>query len=84
MRRLTDRDLIGIIGSMIEGYRIEAARVKRGTFLICGISGDNFASLSDAQLHQYAEVYATPEVFLNLGGRIIILRMQEETENENI
>ena len=32
MRKLTDRDLIGIIGSTMEGYRIEAARVKRGTF----------------------------------------------------
>ena len=55
-----------------------------GTFLICGISGDNFASLTDVQLQQYAEVYATPDIFLNLGGRIIILPMQEETEKENV
>ena len=55
-----------------------------GTFLICGVSGDNFASLSDTQLQQYAEVYATPEIFLNLGGCIIILPMQEETEKENV
>ena len=27
MRKLTDRDLIGIIGSTIEGYRIEAVPV---------------------------------------------------------
>ena len=33
MRRLTDHDLINIISSTIEGYRIEAARVKRGTFI---------------------------------------------------
>ena len=33
MRRLTDHDLMGIIGSTIEGYRIEAARVKRGPFI---------------------------------------------------
>ena len=32
MRKLTDHDLISIIGSTIEGYRIEAARVKRGAF----------------------------------------------------
>ena len=55
-----------------------------GTFFICGVSGEDFASLSDEQLQQYAEVYATPEVFLNLGGHIIILPMQEETENENV
>ena len=55
-----------------------------GTFLICGISGEDFASLSDEQLQHYAEVYATPEIFLNLGGRIIILPMQVETEKENV
>ena len=33
MRKLTDHDLIGIIGSTIEGYRIEAARAKRGAFI---------------------------------------------------
>ena len=32
MRRLTDHGLIGIIGSTIEGYCIETARVKRGAF----------------------------------------------------
>ena len=50
-----------------------------GTFLICGVSGEDFASLTDAQLEQYTKVYSTPEVFLNLGGRIVILPMQEET-----
>ena len=49
-----------------------------GTFFICGVSGEDFASLTDVQLQQYIEVYATPEVFLNLGGRIVILPMQEE------
>ena len=55
-----------------------------GTFFICGVSGEDFVSLTDVQLQQYAEVYATPEIFLNLGGRIIILPMQEETEKENV
>ena len=32
MRRLTAQDLTSIIGTTIEGYRIEAARVKRGPF----------------------------------------------------
>ncbi len=48
-----------------------------GTFLLCGISGENFASLSDELLQQYTEFYATPEVFLKLGGHIIVLPLQE-------
>ena len=33
MRRLTDEDLAGIVGRTIQGYRIEAARVKQGPFV---------------------------------------------------
>ena len=55
-----------------------------GTFLICGVSGDNFASLSDKQLQRYTEMYATPEVFLNLGGCTIILPAQEDAGKESV
>ena len=33
MRRLTEADLDQIIGSTIQGYRVEAAKVKRGPFI---------------------------------------------------
>lgn len=33
MRKLTDKDLSGIVGSMIQGYRIEAAKIKSGPFV---------------------------------------------------
>lgn len=33
MRRLTDEDLANIIGSAIEGYHIEAARIKSSPFV---------------------------------------------------
>lgn len=32
MRKLTETDFKNIIGTMVEGYRVEAARVKRGEF----------------------------------------------------
>jgi len=32
MRKLTTHDLGGVIGQAIEGYRIEAARIKNGPF----------------------------------------------------
>ena len=52
-----------------------------GDFFVCGLSDDNFASLTDEQLQQYTEMYATPEIFLNMGGRTIILPVQEDTES---
>ena len=33
MRKLTERDIQGIIGSTIEGFRVEAARIKNGPFI---------------------------------------------------
>lgn len=33
MRKLTDSDLAGIMGSTIQGYRIEAAKIKSGAFI---------------------------------------------------
>ena len=33
MRRLTDEDLASLVGRTIQGYRVEAAKVKRGPFL---------------------------------------------------
>lgn len=33
MRRLTKRDIEKIVGSSVEGYRVEAARIKNGPFI---------------------------------------------------
>lgn len=54
--------------------------IVRGTFFLCGApeDGNYFVSLTDEQLRHYTEVLALPEVFLNLGGRTIILPRREE------
>lgn len=33
MRRLTETDLVQIIGSTIQGYRVETAKIKQGSFI---------------------------------------------------
>lgn len=33
MRKLTEEDLSKIVGSMVKGYRVEAARIKQGPFI---------------------------------------------------
>ena len=46
-----------------------------GTFLICGAPPDeeDFTSLTDEQIQHYKTVFAKPELFLNIGGQIIIM-----------
>ena len=59
--------------------------IVRGTFFLCGAPDDGncFVSLTDEQLWHYMEVFALPEVFLNLGGRTIILPCREERSIDN-
>lgn len=54
--------------------------IIRGVFFLCGApeDGNYFISLTDEQLRHYMEVFALPEMFLNLGGRTIILPCREE------
>ncbi len=47
-----------------------------GTFFICGIEGDSFASLTDEQVQRYRTMFAVPELFVNLNGHLIILPME--------
>ena len=54
--------------------------IVRGTFFLCGApeDGNYFVSLTDEQRQHYMEVFALPKVFLNLGGRTIILPCRGE------
>ena len=54
--------------------------IIRGVFFLCGApeDGNYFVSLTDEQIRHYMEAFALPEVFLNLGGRTIILPCREE------
>ena len=54
--------------------------IIRGAFFLCGApeDGNYFVSLTDEQLRHYMEVFALPEVFLDLGGRTIILPCRDE------
>lgn len=49
--------------------------VIAGTFFLCAAPPDSehFESLTDRQVETYTERFAAPEVFLNMGGKIIAL-----------
>lgn len=44
--------------------------VIAGTFLVAGLKGDGFASLSQEQIETYAALYSNPEVFLMHRGKV--------------
>ena len=47
-----------------------------GTFFICGLSEDDFASLSDEQIHRYNQMFRPPEAFIQSDSQIVILQME--------
>ncbi len=49
----------------------EIADVVYGTFLICGIKGADFVSLTKEQADKYMKMFRYPEHFMNIGGSII-------------
>ena len=66
--------LIGLpLNRKLEDYDIIA-----GTFFICGLSEDNFASLPPDLMEKYKEKFARPETFMRLGGQIIAVPMEQE------
>lgn len=46
-----------------------------GTFFIVGAPADsgNFQSLTDAQIQYFMDLFATPEMFLVMNGRLLVL-----------
>lgn len=46
-----------------------------GTFLIVGLGEENFVSLPPELITHFSEMFAKPEIMLNLGGQIIIAQI---------
>lgn len=63
------------------GLRDENGRIYDivcGTFFLCGAPGDSdhFTSLTPEQIERYRERFYTPEMFLEVDGRIICLPLE--------
>ena len=55
--------------------------VVAGTFLIVGLSEDSFISLTDEQIQQFSEKFATPEMFIRINHTIVVMPV-EDSEDE--
>ena len=51
--------------------------IVAGTFFICGLSEDDFASLTDEQTRRYTQMFRCPEVFLKNNDQIIIVQIEQ-------
>lgn len=49
--------------------------IVAGTFLITGLSEDNFASLTPEQVKKYERQFRRPELFIPFGGRMTVVPM---------
>lgn len=54
-----------------------------GTFFICGLSEDNFKSLSPELMEKYRKMFEHPESFVKVQGQIIAVKNPEKNTRPN-
>ena len=45
-----------------------------GPFFICGLGAEDFTSLSDALADKYCKYFERPELFVRVGGTLMVMR----------
>lgn len=46
-----------------------------GTFFVCGLTEDNFGSLTGEQIAYYSKLFEFPELFLWVENQLVVLKM---------
>ena len=57
--------------------------IVAGTFLVVGLTEDNFGSLTPEQMQHFTEYFKTPEQFAKLGDRIVAIPMISEEQQKH-
>ena len=52
--------------------------VIAGTFLVVGLGEEDFSSLTPEHAKQFKEKFDTPEMFMRLNGKLVVIPMEEE------
>ena len=50
--------------------------VIAGLFLVCGVDGDEFVSLTQEQQEKYLAMYRHPQMFIRLNGEIMAIPLE--------
>ncbi len=56
--------------------------VVAGNFLIVGLGDENFCGLSDDLAKKYKDMFKTPEMFIRMNGKLVVLPMKEDTREK--
>jgi len=51
-----------------------------GTFIVAGIGEEDFVSLDEEMTKKYEKQFATPELFLRVNGKFIVMPIKDEKE----
>lgn len=51
-----------------------------GTFIVAGIGEEDFISLDEEMTKKYEKQFATPELFLRVNGKFIVMPIKDEKE----
>lgn len=57
--------------------------IVAGTFLIAGLSEDNFSSLSKEHIEKFRNQFETPELFVQFGGRTMVIPIETPKQKEH-
>ena len=50
--------------------------IVAGTFLVIGLGEEDFCSLTPEQAEKYSKMFQTPEMFLKIDGKLVVLPME--------
>ena len=70
----------GKILGMPLNRKLDDYDIIAGTFIICGLSEDDFTSLPPDLMEKYQKKFEQPEVFMKLGSHIISIPMELQEE----
>lgn len=58
-------------------YSPNAVDIIFGTFIITGLTEDDFGSLTDEQAEYYLDMFRCPEIILRTGNGFVALKIEE-------
>ena len=70
--------------ALIDDDSGEIYDIVAGTFLVTGLTEDNFGSLNEEQIKKFSERFRHPEAFLQMGNHIIRIIQDVPAPKESV
>ena len=55
--------------------------IVAGSFFIAGLGAEDFTSLPDSLCRKYSELFQTPEMFIRMDGKLVVLPLEEKRKS---